>query len=282
MKTFDPSRLAVKTGGAGDPALYVHGFGSNKLIWRDVCEGLRDAFSFHAIDLPGCGESPTPKGFRYTLKRLADLLTEFIVKKDLKNLTLVGASLGGTIILLALLRNAHELASRVRALCLIGAPAYPQEFPFAMEVLCSPLGPLALDPPFFLLLPPPAAGLLSALYRQNFGHPRARKAMIKTARLIKPKRLAHYVPRLKTIHLPTLLIWGREDDIVPVRFGRRLARDLPNARLIVFEHCGHHPHQECPDKVVAALKRFARDCAFAPQPRLLTHTPDPLGSDPLC
>ncbi len=260
MRTFDLGGLAVKTGGAGEPAIFVHGFGSNKLIWRDVCQGLRDVFSFHAIDLPGCGESPSPKGFRHTLTRLADLLTDYIVRKDLKNLTLVGASLGGTIMLLGLLRNAPELNSRVRALCLIGAPAYPQELPFAMQVLRSPLGPLVLDPPFFLLLPPLAAGLLSAVYRQNFGRRRARKAMIQTARLIKPERLDHYVRRLKTIHVPTLLIWGREDDAVPVRFGRRLARDLPNARLIVFDHCGHCPPEECPDKVIAALKRFARDC----------------------
>jgi pimeloyl-ACP methyl ester carboxylesterase len=141
-----------------------------------------------------------------------------------------------------------------------------------MELLRSPLGPLAVDPPFFLLLPPVAAGLLSAVYYQNFGCRRARKATLKTARLIKPKRLAHYVPRLKTIHLPTLLIWGREDDIVPVRFGRRLARDLPHACLIVFEGCGHHPHQECPDEVVRVLKRFARDCE-------LTHTPGSLRSN---
>jgi pimeloyl-ACP methyl ester carboxylesterase len=282
MKTFDPGRLAVKTGGTGDPALFVHGFGSSKRVWRDVCEGLRDAFLFHAIDLPGCGGSPAAKGFRYSLKRLADVLTDFILMKDLKNLTLVGASLGGTIILLALLRHADELASRVRALCLIGTPAYPQELPFGMEVLRSSLGPIVLDPPFFLLTPPLAAGLLSAAYRQNFGRRRARKTMIKTARLIKPKRLAHYVSRFKTIHLPTLLIWGREDDLVPVRFGRRLARDLPNARLIVFERCGHSPHQERPDKVVAVLKKFARDCALAPQPPLLAHTPDSLPSDPSC
>src|SRR5207248_7377497 len=108
------------------------------------------------------------------------------------------------------------------------------------------------------------------------------KAMIKTARLIKPKRLAHYVPRLDTIHLPTLLIWGSEDDVVSVRFGRRLARDLPNARLIIFEQCGHRPHKECPANVVAALKEFSRACALAPQQQLLPHTPDPLGSDPSC
>jgi pimeloyl-ACP methyl ester carboxylesterase len=265
MRRFDLGRLAVKTGGAGEPAIFVHGFGSNKRSWQDVCHGLRDVFSFHAIDLPGCGESPSPKGFRQTLTSLADLLTDYIVEKDLQKLTLAGASLGGTIILLSLLRNADELNSRIRAMCLIGTPAYPQEFPFAMQVLRSRLGPLVLDPPFFLLLPPLGAGLLSAAYRQSFGRRRARRAMIRTARLINPERLAHYVPRLKTIHVPTLLMWGRDDDTVPLRFGRRLARDLPNARLIVFEDCGHCPHEECPDEVIAALKRFARDCHLAAQ-----------------
>jgi pimeloyl-ACP methyl ester carboxylesterase len=72
------------------------------------------------------------------------------------------------------------------------------------------------------------------------------------------ERLAPYVKRLKTIQLPTLVIWGRKDGIVPLRLGRRLVRDLPNARLMVIEHCDHWPHQECPAEVIAALKEFAR------------------------
>src|SRR6476620_2160325 len=85
---FDASRLAVTSGGTGEPAIFVHGLGSNKFIWKRVCDGLRDVFSFYAIDLPGCGESPAPRHFRYTLEHFADVLTDFIVMKDLKKLTL--------------------------------------------------------------------------------------------------------------------------------------------------------------------------------------------------
>ena len=65
--------------------------------------------------------------------------------------------------------------------------------------------------------------------------------------------------RLAAIDLPTLVVWGRKDGIVPLRLGRRLARALPNARLLVIDDCGHSPHQQCPDEVAAALKALVRD-----------------------
>ena len=110
---FDVSRLSVETGGMGDPAVFVHGFGSNKFTWRKVCRGLKDVFCFYAVDLPGSGASPAPRDFHYTLEHFADVLTDFIVVKDLKKLTLVGHSLGATIVLLAFLKNKDELAPRV-------------------------------------------------------------------------------------------------------------------------------------------------------------------------
>ena len=66
------------------------------------------------------------------------------------------------------------------------------------------------------------------------------------------------VQRLDTILLPTLVIWGRKDGVVPLRVGKRLARDLPNSHLIVIDHCGHSPHTECPAEVISALKEFAQ------------------------
>ena len=57
---FDVSNLGLESGGSGDPALFVHGFGSNKSSWRRVCRGLGEVFSFYAIDLPGFGESRRP------------------------------------------------------------------------------------------------------------------------------------------------------------------------------------------------------------------------------
>lgn len=254
---FDASRLAVATGGAGDPAVFVHGFGSNKLIWEGVCQGLADVFSFYAIDLPGSGESPAPKHFHYTLEHFADVLTDFIAMKDLKRVTLVGASLGATVILLALLRNRAELTPRVRSLCLIDAIAYPQDLPFFLEILRTPvLGPAALNLPSFVKDLP--AIFLPPGYARYYGRKRVREALIRTARLIDAESLAPYARRLKTIDLPTLVIWGRKDGVVPLRLGRRLVRDLPNARLMIIDNCDHWPHQECPAEVVAALKEFAQ------------------------
>jgi pimeloyl-ACP methyl ester carboxylesterase len=169
----------------------------------------------------------------------------------------VGASLGAAVVLLALLRNREELTPRVRALCLIDAIAYPQDLPFFVEILQTPvLGPAALNFPSFVQALP--AIFLPPGYARYYGRKKVREALIKTARLMDGERLAPYVKRLKTIQLPTLVIWGRKDGIVPLRLGRRLVRDLPNARLMVIEHCDHWPHQECPAEVIAALKEFAR------------------------
>lgn len=262
---FDVGRLAVATGGAGDPAIFVHGFGSDKSIWRHVCRDLEDVFSYYAIDLPGSGESPAPRNFRYSLEHFADVLIDFIIIRDLKNLTLVGASLGATVILLALLRHMDKLASRVRALCLICPVAYPQELPFFFELLRMPVfGPLVVKYPLVGIL---SSAIVSALpvnspasqYSPYYARKRVREALIKTARLISAKKLTRYVRRLGTIEVPTLVLWGRRDRIVPPKYGKRLARDLPNAQLIVFDHCGHAPHEERPSEVVAALKDFLQN-----------------------
>lgn len=257
---FDAGKLAVTTLGSGAPALFVHGFGSNRRCWRAVCAGLADVFTCHAIDLPGAGDSPAPRRFRYSLEQFADVLTDFIVLKDLRRLTLVGASLGAAVILLALLRNREALSYRVRALCLIDAVAYPQELPLFLEMLRSPMvGPLAVDLPSLLTGVPLPSRMWD--FAQYYGRRRVRDAIVRTAQLIDSERLEHYVERLGTITLPALVLWGRRDGIVPLRHGRRLASDLPRARLLVFDDCGHSPQTDCPDKVITALRGFAVETA---------------------
>jgi pimeloyl-ACP methyl ester carboxylesterase len=240
---FDVRDLAFESGGSGDPALFVHGFGSSKSSWKGVCRGLGDIFSFYAIDLPGFGDSPVPRHFRYTLENYADALTDFIIMKDLRKLSLVGTSLGASVILLAVLRNRIELAARVRSLCLIDAIIYPRHFSYLLNLIQTSI----VLAPIFGLLP------TDFLWPERR---RIRSAMVETMRVIKVHHFENYLPQLKTVDLPALVIWGRDDDVVPLRFGKRLARDLPNARLVVIDRCGHAPHQQRPRKVVAALKEF--------------------------
>ena len=239
-------KLALELGGSGDPALFVHGLGSSKSSWKRVCHGLEDVFSFYVIDLPGFGESRAPKHFQYTLENYADALTDFIVVRGLRKLTLVGTSLGGSVILLATLRNKDELNSRVRSLCLIDAVVYPKHFSYLVEVLQTSI---ALAPLFGFLA-------TDLLWPERL---RIRDATVETVRRIDIEHFAHYLPRLKAIDVPALVIWGREDQVVPLRFGRRLARDLPNARLVVIDDCGHAPHRQRPSEVISALRKFARE-----------------------
>jgi pimeloyl-ACP methyl ester carboxylesterase len=248
---FNANDLAFSACGTGEPAVFVHGFGSNKSVWKKVCQGLSDTFCSYAIDLPGCGESPAPRRFRYTLEHFAEVLTDFIIMKDFRKLTLIGASLGATVVLLALLRHSDKLNSRLQSLCLIDAIAYPQELPFFIEILRMPVwGPLALSFP---------ATFLPPQYARYYYRKGVRQALIETASLLNAKHFVRYSQRLSRIYLPTLVIWGRKDEIVPLRFGKRLARDLPNSRLVVMDHCGHSPHDERPTQVIAALKEFTRE-----------------------
>ena len=56
--------------------------------------------------------------------------------------------------------------------------------------------------------------------------------------------------------MPTLVLWGRVDKVVPLSIGERLAKDLPRARLVVLDRCGHLPAEEMPDESYAELEKF--------------------------
>jgi pimeloyl-ACP methyl ester carboxylesterase len=268
---MDIDRLAVVSGGSGEPVLLIHGFGFSKFTWRHLCQSLGDSFTYYALDLPGSGNSPAPSGFEYSLEELSDVVADFIVRKDLRNLMLVGWSLGGGVALLSLLRHAPELTHRIKKLCIIDGIAYPQKFPFFVGLLRIPfLGP-ALQR--FL----PAGALAHAVLRYCYsdcglitkeqireyaGHLRkkeVRQALTRTARSINVARLSDYIARINTIDVPALLIWGSEDRAAPLEIGLRLANELRRSRLVVIQRCGHMPHEERPSEVIAAVRQFAHD-----------------------
>jgi pimeloyl-ACP methyl ester carboxylesterase len=265
---IDAERLSVASGGSGDPILFIHGFGFNKFTWRYVCPALQDRFTYYAIDLPGSGGSPAPDDGKYSLEYLSDVVSDFIIANNLRNLTVAGWSLGSGIALLSLLRHGEELNQRIKALCIIDGIAYPQKFPFFVGLLRIPIfAPALLD-----VLP--AEWCATAVLRNCYfdrslitneqiheygGHFRkheSRQCLIQIARSIHPEHASQYIDRLHTIETPALLIWGREDRAVPLEIGQRLARELKHSSLKIIEECGHMPHEERPAEVVAAIRQF--------------------------
>jgi pimeloyl-ACP methyl ester carboxylesterase len=78
---------------------------------------------------------------------------------------------------------------------------------------------------------------------------------------VRGQRYAGVEGRYRTIDKPTLLLWGREDAVTPVRYGERLARDLPNAQLVTYPRCGHFP-------MIEAMSTSNRDLmSFLASPR---------------
>lgn len=89
--------------------------------------------------------------------------------------------------------------------------------------------------------------------------PGASQALIKTAKQILPSNLEEISGRYKSINIPVLLIWGEKDKIVPLEVGRKLAGNIPNAKLVVVPNCGHVPQEECPSQAIEAMESFLSD-----------------------
>lgn len=268
---IDIEKLSLTTGGSGAPAVFIHGFGSSKFTWRHVCRGVADICTYYAIDLPGSGDSPAPAEFDYSLENLADVVVEFIVKRDLQNVTLVGASLGGGLALLTMLRQPERFLQRIRSLCVVDGISYPQQFPFFVGLLRVPIfGSLLVE---LFSAKTQARAVLDYCYFDDslittsqveeyasyFRRPEVRSALLKTAQQIDTQKLYRYLPKLKTILAPSLLIWGKQDRVVPVEVGRRLARELTNSQMVVIDRCGHMPQEERPEEVISAIKQFILD-----------------------
>ena len=105
-----------------------------------------------------------------------------------------------------------------------------------------------------------------------------RTALIKTALRIIPPDLAEVTTRIREIDLPTLLLWGRHDWVVPLDVAERLLADLPRARLEIMEDCGHVPPEELPKESLEIVLKFLRGEGENPSPQT-RHTSGPAEAD---
>src|SRR5260370_8688800 len=120
----EPIELYHESYGEGKPLLCIHGFGASLYSWRNFIGPLSKDNQLILIDLKGCGKSPKPNDEKYSTLDHAELIQQFILKHDLKNLTLVGNSLGGGLSLLVtiILMEEGELP-RLTSTVLIDAAA---------------------------------------------------------------------------------------------------------------------------------------------------------------
>jgi len=261
--------LHVEEYGEGDrQIMLLHGFGATSYTWRGWIGGLAKEQRVWSIELKGHGSAPAPSDDLYSIHDHADLVRRLILQKDLRKLTLVGHSMGGGVALLVALRLLEE--ERLERLVLVSSAAYPQRLPrfiaLAGRGRLSEWG-LRFCPKRFLIrwvlrsIVFDREGVTDAqveAYAEPLFSPAHRTALIKTAARIIPPDFADGTRRIPEIDLPTLLLWGKHDRVVPLDVAERLAAALPGAQLEVMEECGHVPPEELPKESLEIVLKFLR------------------------
>ena len=263
-----PLRLAVVDRGKGRPILLLHGFATSSFTWQAIAPQLSKNHRVIAVDLRGFGASDKPLDDHYSVFDQADAIAAFIEQENLKDLTIIGHSFGGGITLALALKSAEQPQSRLRNIVLIDSIAYKQPMPIFFRLLQIPmLGEVSMT-----LVPPEvqaAQGLRLAYYDRDkitsravaeyantLYSPASKHALIKTVEQIIPPNIEEISDRYKTIKLPTLVLWCKDDKVVPAIFGRRLRADITTSELVVFDHCGHMPQEEKPEDTARAIEAF--------------------------
>ena len=249
------------------PMILIHGFISSNLVWNEVFLPLAKA-GFHVIatDLPGYGYSDKPSDGRYTIDAQADAVVGLMDRLGIEQATIVGASYGGAVAATIAL----DYPERVTSLVLVGAVSNDQpKKKLLLRLARVPvIGDIAM--PLFLGSRWILRKRIEAVYRR-LGYPlderklearhhllataNAHRAMIRTVRRWSADRISR---EASLIRQPTMLVWGDEDEHIPISNAFRLRDAIPNSRLIVVRHCGHLPPTEYPEKFVEAVADFCK------------------------
>lgn len=268
MKSKSQVTLYYETYGTGPAILFLHGFGTSTYTWRHFVDPLSKKYKLILIDLKGFGKSPKPRDSHYNIQDQADLIYQFILQQNLSNLTIVGHSLGGGVALLAATKLVAQKPNRLASLILIDSAAYKQDLPMFLDILRTPLlGPFA----FSLLSDKKKVRMIleKAYYDDKeitkeqvtaYAAPLNAKggehALIKTAKKIIPSNINEITANYKNIRVPTLILWGRQDKIVPLHVGEKLNHAIQNSQFVIIEQCGHMPHEEKPEETLSIISRF--------------------------
>lgn len=258
-------RTLVAEESGGPPVVLLHGFGSwAEALWLPTIEALRDRFTVIAPDMVGFGRSskPHPRYFDVAdpLLPLSKSLLAGLDAMSVRKATLIGISLGGGVAL----RTALDAPDRVDRLALISSMGLGRSIHYAYKALASPwLGPRLAQPDrerirrLWLALVDDPTVITDELIEENYRlleQPGASEVLLAARHGVNliGQRL-RFTERLPFLPHDTLVMWGRNDRVFPVRHAERASRLIPRCQLDILEACGHVPPLERPADFTRAL-----------------------------
>ena len=255
-----PYRLHYLEAGSGPPLVLVHGLASNATQdWGRLIAPLGRRFHVYAPDLPGFGASERPATADYSIPMQVEAVRAFMRAVGLERARVAGISMGGWIV--CRLAGEHpEMVERLLAVDPAGmrpdGPAIPAE----------------------VLLPHDEDGVRRLVAAVRYNAPRLPSFVARDV-LARKQRDEWIVRRtlesmregrdwlngtLQRADMPVLIVWGKQDALIPLAYAARLEAEFPHARLKVLEGCGHVPMADCPEAFDRAMLAFLSGGGAAP------------------
>ncbi|GAA4931786.1 pimeloyl-ACP methyl ester carboxylesterase [Actinomycetospora succinea] len=272
-RTVHGYRRAFRRAGSGPVLLLIHGIGDDSSTWGPLLDDLARDHTVLAPDLLGHGGSDKPRG-DYSVAAYANGMRDLLGVLDIDRATLVGHSLGGGVAM----QFAYQYPERTERIVLVGAGGVSRSVSPALRAASLPGAQLVLGMLGMPGVRAPTEAAMWALTRLD--HPlgrdaedlvrivdalpdaTSRSAFLRTLRAVVDWR-GQVVTMLDRCYLtagmPTLLLWGADDMIVPVEHARVAHEAMPGSRLEVFDGAGHFPFHTHADAVLAALRAFLAD-----------------------
>lgn len=264
--------------GDGPPVLLIHGLGASVEFWERNIATLGRRLRTYALDLVGFGRTDKPL-VNPSLEVAVRHVIGFLDAQEIERASLVGNSMGGLIAMV----TAGRFPQRVDKLVLVDSAGFGRRLHWGFRLLSLPLvGDLALRS-----RPNLRSMRLMARYMCNdpdtvsdewlirqaemLQAPAARRAYLAALRYgvnlwgIRPQVLREVEKSLAQVTAPTLVLWGREDRMLPASQGLTGHRRIPGARLEVWERCGHVPQLEKPEEFNQLLIAFLAEGVIPPE-----------------
>lgn len=243
--------IHYKLAGRGEPLLLLHGWGCNTEYFANLQKYLAKQFAVYVIDLPGFGLSTPPEKI-WGSAEYANLVMQFISVMHINNPVLIGHSLGGKIIIILVARN----LVKVKKIVLISSAGVklPRSIKINFKIGFFKIIKFIASLPIIKNI----FGISVELYKRKFGSNDYKDANYWMRSILVKIVNEDVTPLLSPIQVSTLLLWGDQDSITPLKAGQIMQSKIPQAKLKVFSGGGHHLLLDHYDEIVVELDRFLK------------------------